>query len=638
MLEAVDGELCRPELREWLLSSAEISLRHIDRLLELLDDQYVATVKDLALWATLASFDKYLVPVAAAKIRDALARQEIGTCSTESTSSPTRGLPAEVEEEITPPATPLKAAVLPPAARPCAQRSLRLGPSVECARRTAAVLRLQAVARGWLARVLMREAELVEFLVRAELLVTLRLQAAGRGLLARALARRSVRAAAVLQASVRGMLARQGEPWLRASARAARRAHRLPAAATLLQAGARGLLARAAQRSQWQRSQKKARVARLNAAAEAAEAAADEVQAAAARDEAAALAARDEAAIAAQAAVSTIQERQRRAAAAAAAGAAAAAAENKSETKLWESTCTGVTTLHDLLHPDALETTTQSSPTTLEARSRDPWLGAPARISLRFEPLSSSFVALRAEPLLGRTARRCASSPAVQAYGPGAPPDAQAAAARAVAEEQRRRLRAETAAAAAGAAAVAVENIMSETKLRESTCTGVTYPYDLLHPDALETTTRPSSPAHDDELCMNCLADTIDPSNEWRCTACEEAFVADRLGDGMGMRCESRFSAAREEVGRLRAAAAAAAAAVVPPTTVPPKKLRGKKQAAQAAIEAEAEREFQARYDDHQHWMLADMSEYYGSEGFDRPPSDVYSYGGGYFGDDGAGA
>ncbi len=32
------------------------------------------------------------------------------------------------------------------------------------------------------------------------------------------------------------------------------------------------------------------------------------------------------------------------------------------------------------------------------------------------------------------------------------------------------------------------------------------------------------------------------------------------------------------------------------------------------------------------------MSEYYGSEGFDHPPSDVYSYGGGYFGDDGAGA
>ena len=32
------------------------------------------------------------------------------------------------------------------------------------------------------------------------------------------------------------------------------------------------------------------------------------------------------------------------------------------------------------------------------------------------------------------------------------------------------------------------------------------------------------------------------------------------------------------------------------------------------------------------------VSEYYGSEGFDHPPSDVYSYGGGYLGDDGAGA
>ena len=39
-------------------------------------------------------------------------------------------------------------------------------------------------------------------------------------------------------------------------------------------------------------------------------------------------------------------------------------------------------------------------------------------------------------------------------------------------------------------------------------------------------------------------------------------------------------------------------------------------------------------------WSLElGMSEYHGSEGFDRPPLDVYSYGGGYFGDlDGAGA
>ena len=68
--------------------------------------------------------------------------------------------------------------------------------------------------------------------------------------------------------------------------------------------------------------------------------------------------------------------------------------------------------------------------------------------------------------------------------------------------------------------------------------------------------------------------------------------MADRLD--YGFRCEGRFAAAREEVGRQRAAAeAAAAAAAVPSTTAPPKKLRAKKQAAQAAIEARAEREFQ---------------------------------------------
>ena len=51
-----------------------------------------------------------------------------------------------------------------------------------------------------------------------------------------------------------------------------------------------------------------------------------------------------------------------------------------------------------------------------------------------------------------------------------------------------------------------------------------------------------------------------------------------------------------------------------------PKKLRAKKQAAQAAIEARAEREFQARYDDHQNekeqmFVRLGMSQYYGSEG-----------------------
>ena len=52
----------------------------------------------------------------------------------------------------------------------------------------------------------------------------------------------------------------------------------------------------------------------------------------------------------------------------------------------------------------------------------------------------------------------------------------------------------------------------------------------------------------------------------------------------------------------------------------PPKKLRAKKQVAQAAIEAGAEREFQARYDDHQNekeqmFVRLGMSQYYGSEG-----------------------
>ena len=54
-----------------------------------------------------------------------------------------------------------------------------------------------------------------------------------------------------------------------------------------------------------------------------------------------------------------------------------------------------------------------------------------------------------------------------------------------------------------------------------------------------------------------------------------------------------------------------------------------------ARLEAGAEREFQAQYGDQQHWMLAGMSEYYGSEGFDRPPSDVYSSFGGFVFDEG---
>ena len=71
--------------------------------------------------------------------------------------------------------------------------------------------------------------------------------------------------------------------------------------------------------------------------------------------------------------------------------------------------------------------------------------------------------------------------------------------------------------------------------------------------------------------------------------------------------------------------------------SAPPKKLRAKKQSAQAAVKAGAEREFQAQYNNQQERCLARLgtSEYYGSGGFDRPPLDVYSYRGGFVADQG---
>ena len=252
----MDGAEALGHLCKWLGEEASLQLVVLTGLEQVLAEEQVFQVEDLVLLRDEGMletvFTKY---VTRRKVEIALDRHKLqvsgqgageqwassGWAAGEQARSPAAG----VEEEITPPATPFKTAVLPPAARPYAQRSLRLGPSVECARRTAAVLRLQAVARGWLARVelLWRLRRGILYgLVRA----TLRLQAAVRGLLARALARRSVLAAVVLQALVRGLLTRQGEPWLRASARAARRAHRLPAAATLLQAGP--LLGRTARR------------------------------------------------------------------------------------------------------------------------------------------------------------------------------------------------------------------------------------------------------------------------------------------------------------------------------------------------------------------------------------------------------
>ena len=92
MCVAVDGQLCRSELREWLLSSANVHEKRVDGLLEPFDDNEVDTVKDLARWATMACFDACLKPVTAGKIRDALASWERSSCA----ASPMRSAFTEV--------------------------------------------------------------------------------------------------------------------------------------------------------------------------------------------------------------------------------------------------------------------------------------------------------------------------------------------------------------------------------------------------------------------------------------------------------------------------------------------------------------------------------------------------------------
>ena len=94
---AVDGQLCRSELRElreWLLLSADIHEKRVDGLLELLDDNEVDTVKDLARWATMACFDACLKPVTAGKIRDALASWERNSCAASPMRDPSAAAPA----------------------------------------------------------------------------------------------------------------------------------------------------------------------------------------------------------------------------------------------------------------------------------------------------------------------------------------------------------------------------------------------------------------------------------------------------------------------------------------------------------------------------------------------------------------
>ena len=159
-----------------------------------------------------------------------------------------------------------------------------------------------------------------------------------------------------------------------------------------------------------------------------------------------------------------------------------------------------------------------------------------------------------------------------------------------------------------------------ESELRGSTCTGV-------------TTLRPSAPRHaherttlsspTDELCFICLADAINPIDGWFCDACRELRLMDQIEwrqfGTTGTRCADRFRAAREQ--------AQAAAAARPATKARRKKLRAKKQAAQAAAAVAAERERSTLYNELEDRWLASMGwEDYGSEGFSRPPPELFTF------------
>ena len=165
-----------------------------------------------------------------------------------------------------------------------------------------------------------------------------------------------------------------------------------------------------------------------------------------------------------------------------------------------------------------------------------------------------------------------------------------------------------------------------ESELRGSTCTGV-------------TTLRPSAPRHaherttlsspTDELCFICLADAINPIDGWFCDACRELRWVDQIEwrqfGTTGTRCADRFRAAREQA---QAAAAATAEAARPATRARRRKLRAiKKQAAQAAAAVAAERERSTLYNELEDRWLASMGwEDYGSEGFSRPPPELFTF------------
>ena len=109
-MSIVDGKLCGPELREWLLSSADISPTRIDELLKVLDANEVDNVRDLARWAKMSCFDTSLMPMTRDKIREALASWAAGR-----TGDPPAERSTPLSEEASPPATPTR---IVPAAHP----------------------------------------------------------------------------------------------------------------------------------------------------------------------------------------------------------------------------------------------------------------------------------------------------------------------------------------------------------------------------------------------------------------------------------------------------------------------------------------------------------------------------------------
>ena len=125
------------------------------------------------------------------------------------------------------------------------------------------------------------------------------------------------------------------------------------------------------------------------------------------------------------------------------------------------------------------------------------------------------------------------------------------------------------------------------------------------------------------------IADAINPIDGWFCDACRELRWVDQIEwrqfGTTGTRCADRFRAAREQA---QAAAAATAEAARPATRARRRKLRAiKKQAAQAAAAVAAERERSTLYNELEDRWLASMGwEDYGSEGFSRPPPELFTF------------